>query len=202
MIANHVHDALGQVRRLRELILDKRRFRGYSGPARMISGSVALAGAFVISCLAKPDSGPRFHLAGWAAVLMAALGMNYGALLLWFWRDPEARRDPKNLRPAFEALPPLAVGAFLSLAAVLHGHFDLLFGIWMCVYGLVHIPYRHTLPVANYFVGIFYVLAGAVCLFWPGLTFANPWPMGIVFFTGEWWGGYILYRMKIEEPAG
>jgi inner membrane protein len=33
------------VRRLREAVLDKRQFRGYSGPARMLSGTAALVGA-------------------------------------------------------------------------------------------------------------------------------------------------------------
>ena len=44
MIANHIHDALGQVRRLQGLILDKRRFTGYSGAARMLGGCSALVG--------------------------------------------------------------------------------------------------------------------------------------------------------------
>ena len=37
------------------------------------------------------------------------------------------------------------------------------------------------------------LLAGAVCLLWPGCEFRNPWPMGIVFFCGEMAGGLILY---------
>lgn len=44
MIANHIHDALAQVRELQKNILDKQRFKGYSGRARAIAGSVALVG--------------------------------------------------------------------------------------------------------------------------------------------------------------
>ena len=48
MIANHIHDALGQVRKMQELILSKRNFRGYSGIARALGGVSALAGAVFI----------------------------------------------------------------------------------------------------------------------------------------------------------
>ena len=39
-------------------------------------------------------------------------------------------------------------------------------------------------------VGIF---AGVVCLVHPAVAFTRPWPMGIVFFVGEWAGGLVLY---------
>ena len=32
MVANHIHHALDQVRELQQKILDKQRFKGYSGP--------------------------------------------------------------------------------------------------------------------------------------------------------------------------
>ncbi len=202
MIASHVHDALGQVRRLRGLILDRRAFRGYSGPARILAGMVALTGAAVLAILRFRDL-PGAHLAGWACVLAVALALNYGALLRWFLRDPDCAQRLANLRPAIDALPALATGAALSLALVVHRDFDLLFGTWMVCYGLAHIPYRQSLPFGNYLVGLGYVGAGAVCLLWPGLSFTNPWPMGLVFGVGEMTGGAILYldRRRVLAAA-
>ena len=197
MPSPHIHDALSQVRRLREAVLDKRQFRGYSGPARMLSGVAALAGALVLDRL-QPVT-VTGHLLGWGAVLAIALLLNYGALLYWFLRDPQVGRNPAQLQPAFDAIPPLAVAAALSVACLLRGHHDLLFPVWMSMYGLVHIPYRNTLPRANYGVGLFYVAAGITCLFWPGLAFTNPWPMGLVFFTGEMAGGMILHLDRIRN---
>jgi len=39
---------------------------------------------------------------------------------------------------------------------------------------------------------LFYQAAGIACLLAPGITFLNPWPMGLVFFAGETAGGWIL----------
>ena len=197
MIANHIHDALAQVRRLQELVLQKRMFRGYSGIARIVGGLTALAGACVMASSRFPAD-PLAHLAGWAAVLAVALIANYGALGLWFLRDPEVARNALKLTPAIEAIPALFVGAALTVAAVLKGNYDLLFGIWMCLYGLAHVGYRLSLPRANYAVGVFYIAAGAFCLLWPGIVFVDPWPMGIVFLVGESGGGYVLYRHRRE----
>ena len=49
MIANHIHDALGQVRRLQELVLDRHMFRGYSGKARLACGAMTLLAAMAMS---------------------------------------------------------------------------------------------------------------------------------------------------------
>ena len=51
-------------------------------------------------------------------------------------------------------------------------------------------------------VGLFYQVAGIVCLLAPGISFLNPWPMGLVFFAGESVGGWILRGGPLEEkPA-
>ena len=185
MIAHHIHDALAQVRRLQALILEKRLFRGYSGIARMAGGILALVGAAIMASRNFPAT-PTAHLLGWAAVLAGALIINYGALLGWFAAKPVSQSSLRELVPAFDAIPALAVGAGLSLALVMHGEYDLLFGTWMCLYGLAHMPYRNSLPFANYLVGIFYLVCGAFMLVWPGVAFTNPYPMGFVSVSANW----------------
>lgn len=54
MIANHIHDALAQVRRLQEFILSRNQFRGYSGKARIASGTMALLAAALLSTPSSP----------------------------------------------------------------------------------------------------------------------------------------------------
>ena len=198
-MSDEVEDALRQVRAMREAALERSKFRGYSGTARMVGGIAALAGAVLLDAPWFPRV-PLAHLAGWAAVLAAALALNYGALLLWFWRAPGVRRDSLKLMPVLDAMPALAAGALVSLALIAHGQYDLLFGVWMTLYGIAHAPYRRTLPRAILAIGAFYVIAGAVCLFHPAVTFVNPWPMGLVFFAGETAGGYVLLKHRLEEP--
>jgi hypothetical protein len=192
MIANHIHDALGQVRKMQELILAKRNFRGYSGTARALGGVSALAGAVFIYCLPVVHN-PNSYLLVWGIVLCISLILNYGALCWWFFFDREVKRDMRKLLPAVDALPALGVGAILTVALVFNHQYGLLFGTWMTLYGLVHFSYRTSLPGANCVVGLFYMLCGAVSLF--GFNdFYNPWPMGITFFIGEFLGGLILRR--------
>lgn len=195
MIANHIHDALGQVKRLQALILEKRKFTGFSGTARMLGGSVTLLGCAVMSFFRDQIT---VQLAGWVCILIIALLLNYGALMLWFIQLPKRTRNLQNIVPAFKAVLPLAVGALLSAALLLRGETNLLFGTWMCLFGLANTVYRHSLPKAVWYLGLYYLACGTIFLLLPGETFLNPLPAGIVFLIGEWIGGVIFHRHKIE----
>jgi len=195
MTASHIHDALAQVRRLQGFILEKRLFKGYSGRARIISGSFALAGAVVLASDAMPAK-PLAHLVGWGVVLFVGIALNYACLLYWFLFNPEVRRNPVMLRPALDAVPALGVGAVFTFVFILTEQFDTLFGVWMCFYGLAQVAYRESLPRGMYFVGLGYLVCGACCLLSGPVSFTNPWPMGVVFFVGELAGGIILVTYK------
>lgn len=200
MIANHIHDALAQVKKLQEFILEKRLFKGYSGRARIVSGTVALAGAAIMDSPFVPKD-VRAHLMGWGVVLVAGVLINYACLLYWFLFNREVRRNPVMLKPALDAVPALAVGAALTLAFIMMEQYDLLFGMWMCLYGLAQAAYRQSLPQGIYAVGVGYILCGMFCLLSPSVHFLNPWPMGIVFFAGELAGGIVLVSHKTSEES-
>lgn len=190
--------ALSQVRQMHEALLERRHFRGYSGTARFAGGCGAWIGAVVLSLPVVPCK-PLPHLAGWVIVLGLALLLNYGALLRWLFEAKPRRRSIAEVMPILDAVPALAVGGILSLSLVVRGlsapgYLDLLFGTWMCIYGLVHVVYRKTLPAGIYGLGIYYVACGGVCLLAPGISICGPWPMGLVFGLGECMGGVILHR--------
>lgn len=192
MIARHIHHALAQVQELRQKVLEKQRFKGYSGRARAISGTVALAATLVMASPLFPTSFTA-HLLGWGVVFLIAASVNHGALIYWFLFDPGVKRDWRRLKPVFDVVPPFFVGAVLTLALVLRGHHDLLFGVWMTLFGLANIATRHVLPRAITLVGLAYIFAGTTCLLTLGLSFTNPWPMGVVFFLGEWAAGIVIH---------
>ena len=209
MVANHIHHALEQVHELRHKILERQRFRGYSGSARIISGVWALLAAVVLSSGLVPHT-PEAHILGWGIVCGMGVLMNYGAVGYRFLTQQGSKQDLQRLRPTLDGMPPLVVGGLLTAALLGNGHYQYLFGIWMSLFGLTNIASRHVLPPKISFVGCFYIMCGAVCLFSPGNfpgetpgdavhTFLNPWPMGIVFFVGECAGGMLLY---LDERAG
>ncbi len=198
MIANHVHHALGQVRQLQRMVFDSHRFTGYSGRIRAVGGTVALVAAVVMSRSWFPAN-DQAHLAGWALVAAVAVIANYSGLFHWFLFSPKARRDPRRLMPTVDALPPLIVGAVLSLVLVLGDHHDLLPGTWMCLYGLANLASRRVLPAAIWPLGIYFIVCGSVCLLVLRPGFVNPWPMGLVFFCGEWVGGLIFHHNRMPD---
>jgi len=200
MSPTEIDDALSQVRLMQDLVATKRRFQGYSGLARVLSGTLALLASMVMAS-SRVDDTPMAHLIGWGVVLFLGIIFNYAALGYWFLFNEHVRRNPVMLKPAVDALPALAVGAALSLALILRGEYDLLFGAWMTLYGLAQVAYRQSLPSGIYAVGVGYVLCGMYCLVSPYVTFTNPWPMGIVFLAGEWTGGIILYVTKQRHTA-
>ena len=192
MLTGHLRDALAQVRQLQQAVLTRQRFGGYSGPARAASGTAALLAAAVMASDRYPHTHRAFFM-GWGAVFVFALILNGGALLYWFLNDPRVKRDIYRLRPIGDGIPSLVVGGALTLMLAFHGLADYLFGVWMCMFGLTNLASRYVLPRYISLVGVFYVLCGVAWLLLPQATFMNPWPMGLVFFMGEWAGGLLLY---------
>ncbi len=192
MIARHIHHALDQVRELKQRVLDSQRFTGYSGRIRALSGTAALAAAMIMSFDFYPRT-VRAHLAGWGAVLVFSVVFNYSAVIYWFLFHPDVKRDVRRLMPTVDVLPPLFVGGLLSAALIVSGLFNLLFGTWMCMYGLANLSSRRVLPRAIWLIGFYYIVCGTACLFIPEIRFTNPWPMGFIFFVGEWAGGFVFH---------
>jgi hypothetical protein len=127
--------------------------------------------------------------------------VNYSAVLCWYLFQPDIKRDVRRLMPTLDAVPSLVVGGVLTGALVLHRQYDMLFGVWMCLYGLTNLSSRQILPKALTSLGAFYILCGAGCLLIPQVSFTNPWPMGMVFGLGEWAGGFIFHRNRVPNAT-
>ena len=192
MIANHVHHALAQVRELQQKILENQRFKGYSGRARAICGSLALLAALVMNSSYYPHAA-RAHVIGWGIVALIGILLNFGALIHWFLFDPKVKRDIRKLKPTLEALPAIIVGAVMTVTMLGNGLPQYLLGIWMSLFGLANLASRHVLPKRIWMVGAYYIVCGSIFLLFPNISFPNSLPMGIVFFIGEWAGGIILH---------
>lgn len=192
MIANQLYEAAARVGRIQQSLIDRQRFRGFSGKARAISGTMALAASALMALPQFPKQ-PGAHLFVWGAVFVIGFMINYGALLNWFLFDSSSNRELRRLRPAIDTLPPLIVGGILTLAAIQNQQFDLLFGVWMCLFGLACMVSRANMPRLNWYLGALYIAAGLSYLLSPEKSFLNPWPMGIVFFFGEWTGGLLFH---------
>lgn len=196
MDGHEIDEALARVRDMQAMVMERRRFRGYSGLGRFAGGALALVASGILCHAQWVAPTRRAHLAGWMVVLAAGLALNYAPLLAWMLRQRRAHGNWNDARPAAHALPALVVGAALTLALVRANAHDLLFGSWMSVFGLVHGAYRRLLPPAILHLGPSYVACGAFYLVAPGIDFLDPRPMGLVFGLGEMLGGICLFLDK------
>jgi len=196
----HVHQALAQVRLMRRYVIEKQRFKGYSGRARALSGCVALMASFWLS--QRPGRAGGYALAVWLAVALAGAAINFGAVLFWFLSDTAADRQARRLKPAIEVLPALAAGAVITAAFWRDGAFDYIVPVWMIIFGIANLASRHVLPREIAWIGLYYMASGtALLLLYPRAGLSNPWPMGIVFFVGEWLGGLVIFFDRPERPS-
>ena len=184
------HEALTQIRKLRGMVLDKRHFTGYSGKSKMVGGCLALATSTLLSSSLAPVSDLGVLLC-WLLLGLISMSVNYLALFHWYGCLEGEERRLARLVPVVDALPSIIVGMLLTWALVSHSAFDLLFGVWMSLYGLTHLSYRILMPKNYYGVGLFYLFCGGALLLFPR-PFLDPWPMGLVFFIGEFAGGWML----------
>jgi len=201
-VKTSIQDALKQVRELQQAILEKQRFKGYSGRARALGGCGALAASLMLgSTWISPQ--PKVHLIGWGVVFALAMVLNYGALIYWFWHDPEVERDVRRLRPALEIVPILLVAGVLTLTLIQHEEYNLLFGTWMLFSGLINFTARQVVPRGLSWVGFYYLSCGIICLLvFPQLSFTHAsWVMGTVFFIGEFIGGLVLHYDEKKLPS-
>ncbi len=192
MIIDHIHDAIAQVKVLQNKVVEKQRFKGYSEKDRALSGTLALVVAAVMYISNYPKT-TSAHLLGRGIVFTFAFVLNYGALIYWFLFDKKVKRNFRKLRPTIDVFPALFVGGILTWCFIQADQVHLLFGMWMSIYGLMSLANRHVLPRLYWIIGVFYLFCGTILLLSTNADFLNPWPMGIVFFIGEWLGALILH---------
>lgn len=193
MRGSDIDVALDHVRQMQALVLDRQGFKGFSGAARIAGGVAAMLAALVLRHAVPAE--PRLQLMGWGILLALGLAVNFAALFCWLFANRRCIRLAE-LWPVLEVFPALSVGAVLSLALIRANQLDLLFGTWMALYGVSHMAFRRTLPFMVYCGGVIYILAGMFCLLWPGISFTDPRPMGLVFGFGEVFGGWALIRSR------
>jgi hypothetical protein len=195
----HVHQALAQIRTMHRFVVERQRFKGYSGRARALSGSLALIAAYWLSL--QPSRPSSYALEAWLVVALLGAAINYGAVLFWFFGESRCERQTVRLKPAIEVVPALAAGVALTIAFWRDGAFDYMVPVWMVLFGIGNLASRHVLPRGISWIGLFYMVSGAVLLFCaPRMGFSNPWPMGIIFFVGEWLGGLIIFFDRPDRP--
>ena len=79
-------------------------------------------------------------------------------------------------------------------------------GLWSVFFSLGIFASYRLLPKATFWIGVFYMTAGVLCLLWARDDFAfSPWAMGVPFGVGQLLSAAILYwtleRKSDEQEA-
>jgi hypothetical protein len=183
-----VRQAIADIAEVRDRLATVQRFGGYSGSAAIASGFVALvAGAVQLAAAAHPRSlsAERFYLTIWLYCLVAALAINYGAILAWRARnrDSQSRRQIRTV--GMSIMPAIAAGGVISAALVRHGMYTLLPGMWCATYALGLFASRALVPQGVLFIAVAFGAVATALLFAPGSLALAWWVMPTAFGLGQ-----------------
>lgn len=183
-----VRRAIADLAEVRGRMATVQRFDGYSGPAAIASGIVAIAAGIAQAIL---DPQPRSYadhktyLSIWLACLGFALALNYGAIVVWRLRNPGAQAGVQFRTVGMSIVPAICCGGVVTLALVWRGLDDLLPGMWCATYALGLFASRAMVPREVVFVAAAFGAAGAILLLLPTINPLAWWIMPGAFGIGQ-----------------
>lgn len=194
-MAHNTDTLLAQIREVRQKVWERQLFKGYSGRARALGGMLILFATTIMSSPVFPGR-KGWHFDAWCLIVICVMAVNYGALLVWMFRNYGVRKSMRRLSPVVDVFPLFFAGCVISCLLIFNGLYDHLFGVWLLTYGLMNLSQRHFLPGGIWLLGLFYILCGTLFLLVCDTSFLNPRPVGLVLFAGEMWGGAIFYASR------
>ncbi|MBV8153488.1 MAG: hypothetical protein JO029_04330 [Candidatus Eremiobacteraeota bacterium] len=192
--------ALSDLAEVRDRLARVQRFEGYSAPAAVASGIVALiAGVLQARLIPLPAAVPALHLylQVWLGCLGAGLALNYGAVALWMLRNPRPGAHSQFRTAALSIAPSVLLGGAVTAALVSHGLFTLLPGVWFAFYAIGLFASRGAIPNAALSVTVGFAVLAVGFLATPLEAVALAWwvmPLGFGF--GQLAIGYLLSRER------
>ncbi len=189
-----IQTALSQVAEIRGQLERARVYRGYRSTPMAMTGLVAL-GAAAIQERYVPSGTRQWFVEFWVAAAVVSLLLVAGELTLEYFSGMEGGDRRLTGRVVGQFLPCLAAGAVLT--TVLGGTALLvsyLPGLWSILFSLGIFASRPYLPRGVGWVGVYYLVAGALLLLQAprGVSLA-PWGMGLAFGLGQLHLAAVLY---------
>ena len=183
-----VRRAIADLAEVRGRMATVQRFDGYSGPAAIASGLVAIASGIAQAIL---DPVPRSYvdrqtyLAIWLACLGFALALNYGAIVVWRMRNPGAQAGVQFRTVGMSIAPAICCGGVVTLALVWRGLDELLPGMWCATYALGLFASRAMVPREVVIVAAAFGAVATMLLLTPAINPLAWWIMPAAFGIGQ-----------------
>lgn len=192
-----LREALTQIAEIRLQIARTETFRGYRSLPVAFSGLLALFAALVQSAwIDDPLRNIAAYLTLWVgAAVLSAFAAGFEMLLSVRSRG-SAQTHAITWLAVSQFLPCLVAGGLVTAALVASAPDALwvLPGLWQVLFSLGIFASYRLLPRATFGVGIFYLIAGVVCLATARADAAlSPWAMGVPFGVGQLYAAAVLY---------
>jgi hypothetical protein len=192
-----LREALAQISEIRQQVARTEVFRGYRALPVAFSGVVALAAAG-LQTVWIPDPAHEIlaYLALWVGAACVSLLATGTEMYL------HCRHSRSSLTPATTWLavgqffPCIAAGGLLTVVLVTSAQESLwmLPGLWAILFSLGIFASYRLLPRTTFWVGLFYMIAGLMCLaLAQGPAELSPWAMGVPFGLGQLFAAGVLY---------
>jgi hypothetical protein len=192
-----LHEALTQISEIREQVARTETFRGYRAAPVAFSGVLAcLAAGFQDVLVPEPQKNLQAYLVLWVGACFLSMVVT-GLVMVWHCRrSPSSLTRPVTLLAVGQFLPAVVAGGLVTF--ILYQHVQdavwMLPGLWSIFFSLGIFASYRLLPRETFWVGVYYMAAGALCLLWARDDFAfSPWAMGVCFGLGQVLSAAILY---------
>lgn len=199
-----LHEALTQISEIRQQVARTETFRGYRAAPVAFSGAVAcLAAALQHSLIPDPAANLPSYLGLWIGAALLSMFVT-GLTMLWYCKQSTSSMTAANTAMAVgQFLPSVAAGGLVTVALSSQAT-DCLWmlpGLWSLFFSLGIFASFRLLPKATFWVAVFYLLSGTLCLVWAKNDFAfSPWAMGLPFGVGQFLSAAILYWTLERKP--
>jgi hypothetical protein len=192
---NDLRQALAEINAIRAQVARDTQFRGYGPVSVAASGILALLVAALQSRIVSDARDFSTFLIIWVATAAIAIALTATEAI---GRARRAHHDLANemIQSAVEQfLPALVVGVLLTgvLAWAAPRELWMLPGLWQLLFSLGVFASCRFLPRAMRGVGVWYLVAGLICLVvQSGSKAFSPWTMGIPFGIGQLLVAFVL----------
>ncbi|MBM3993806.1 MAG: hypothetical protein FJ303_06595 [Planctomycetes bacterium] len=201
--------ALTQISEIRQQVAQTETFRGYRAAPVAFSAFVACLAAGMQTTLV-PDPVANFvaYLGLWIGAAVLSMAVT-GLVMVWHCEQSTSSLTvPNTILAVGQFFPSVVAGGLVTYILFQHvpQAWWMLPGLWSIFFSLgVFASYR-LLPRETFWVGVFYMVSGVLCLLWARDDFAfSPWAMGVPFGIGQLAAAAILYwtleRNSDEQEA-
>jgi hypothetical protein len=192
-----LHDALTQIAEIRRQVSRTETYRGYRALPVALSGVLAcLAGWFQSWSVIEPARQLVDYLALWITAASLSLAVTGVFMLLHCLHSPSPWTRSLTMLAVAQFVPCVIAGGLVTFVFARFAPESawLLPGLWSIFFALAVFSSFRLLPKATFWVAVYYLAAGCVCLVVGRDEWAfSPWLMIGTFGAGQFAAAGVLY---------